>query len=60
MLAHSTHAFAAASAGVEAALSPQNPSSSALAARGSPLLSADQASTAQTAPPEVPLRPTTR
>ncbi len=60
VLAHTSHALTAISTGVDAELAAQNPSRSFLALWGSPSCRAFQASSAQTAPPEVPLRPTTR
>jgi hypothetical protein len=58
-LAHSPQAFSSRSCGAVAALSVQKPSSSRPARAGSPSTSAAQASVAHTAPPDVPLRPTT-
>jgi hypothetical protein len=58
LAAHSTQAFTSCSSGVLAELSAQNASSRTPAAGGSSSSSADQASRAHTAPPEVPLRPT--
>jgi len=59
LAAHTTQALTSCSSGVVAELSAQKSSSSLPAAAGSPSSRADQASRAQTAPPEVPLRPTT-
>jgi hypothetical protein len=59
LAAHSTQALTSCSSGVVAELSDQNASSVLPVAAGSSSSRADQASRAQTAPPEVPLRPTT-
>ena len=59
-LAHSAQVFIICSAAVDAELSAQNCRAAAPALVGSSPISADQASSAQIAPPEVPLSPTTR
>ena len=59
-LAHWIQAFSNRSGGVDAELSDQNCASSFSARAGSSASSADQASRAQMAPPEVPLIATTR
>ena len=60
VLAHKAHVLTSPSAGVDAELSAQNPSNSSCARSGFSSRRATQARSAQMAPPDVPLSPTTR